>query len=162
MSFRDKVDKVLESLLVFTLGILVIDVLWQVLSRYMLSAPSKFTDELAGFLLMWVTLLGAAYATGKRQHLALGLMKSKLSGDNLKRIELSIHVITTIFAVGVMIIGGSWLIITRFYLGQISAVLQVPIGYVYMVLPISGIFIIYYSIANAFEDWNKKQLYKSL
>jgi len=153
MEVRKKIDKIIEYLLVFLLSTLVIDVIWQVVSRYLLSSPSKFTDELAGFLLMWVALLGAAYVTGKRQHLALSLLMSKINSDNVKKLKVIIHFSTIMFAFFVMIIGGLWLIYTRFYLGQMSAVLQIPIGYVYMVLPLSGVFIVYYSIDNAIEEW---------
>ena len=64
MTLRNKIDKGLEFFLVFIMSILVIDVLWQVTSRYILSSPSSFTDELAGYLLIWVGLFGAAYVTG--------------------------------------------------------------------------------------------------
>ena len=159
MKVRKKIDRIIEYLLVFLLSTLVIDVIWQVASRYLLSSPSKFTDELAGFLLMWVALLGAAYVTGKRQHLALNLLMSKINSNNVKKLKVFIHFSTIMFALFVMIIGGLWLIYTRFYLGQISAVLQIPIGYVYMVLPLSGVFIVYYSIDNAIEEWNTNLIY---
>ncbi|MEN8139228.1 MAG: TRAP transporter small permease [Bacteroidota bacterium] len=159
---RKVIDKILERLLVALLSILVLDVLWQVASRYLLSSPSNFTDELAGFLLIWVTLLGAAYATGKKQHLALSLLSTKLSFETNKKLNLLIYGITIVFVVAVMIVGGIWLIYTRFHLGQISAVLQIPIGYVYMILPLSGLFIIYFSIDNAIDEYNSKQLYKEL
>ena len=58
---RRMIDKGLEGLLVFLMAFLVVDVLWQVVSRYVLVSPSSVTDELAGYLLIWVGLLGAAY-----------------------------------------------------------------------------------------------------
>lgn len=76
MRFREKIDKILENFVVGLMGILVIDVLWQVTSRYVLSSPSSFTDELAGFLLIWVGLFGSAYVAGKNEHLAIDLWKS--------------------------------------------------------------------------------------
>ena len=32
---------------------------WQVISRYLLAAPSSWTEEVARFLMIWVTFLGA-------------------------------------------------------------------------------------------------------
>ncbi len=151
MKTRKIVDKILEYSLIIILSILVLDVLWQVASRYLLASPSTFTDELAGFLLIWVALLGAAYVSGQNQHLSIELMINKMKPKNAKVLQIIIHVIIIIFTLFVMLIGGIWLIYTRFYLGQVSASLQLPLGYVYMVLPISGIFIIYYSIVNSIE-----------
>ena len=61
MELRKNVDKVLEFVLISLVIVLIADVSWQVISRYILSAPSSFTDELAGYLLIWVGVLGAAY-----------------------------------------------------------------------------------------------------
>ena len=66
MRLRNKIDKILYVFLAIIMAILVLDVLWQVASRYLFNSPSSFTDELAGFLLIWVGLLGAAYGTGTR------------------------------------------------------------------------------------------------
>ncbi len=151
MKTRKTVDKILEYSLVIILSILVLDVLWQVASRYLLASPSTFTDELAGFLLIWVALLGAAYVSGQNQHLSIELLITKLKPKNAKVLQMVIHIIIVVFTLFVMLIGGIWLIYTRFYLGQVSAALQLPLGYVYMVLPISGVFIIYYSIVNLIE-----------
>ena len=74
MKVREVIEKALEWLLVFLMSVLVLDVLWQVFSRYILSSPSSYTDELAGFLLIWVGLFGAAYVAGKREHLAIDLL----------------------------------------------------------------------------------------
>lgn len=146
---RQKIDKIIEIVLVALMSILVIDVLWQVFSRYVLSAPSSFTDELAGFLLIWVGLLGSAYVAGKNEHLAIDLMLQKMKGIKKRRLQIIINAIVGIFALSVMVIGGAWLVYTRFYLGVNSAALALPLGYVYLVVPVSGLLIIYYSIDNS-------------
>lgn len=155
MKLRKKIDKILSVFLVFIMAILVLDVLWQVASRYLLNSPSSFTDELAGFLLIWVGLFGAAYGTGTKIHLAIDLLPSKLSFNRRKYLEVIINSLIAIFALVVFVIGGTWLVYTRFYLGQISAALEIPMGYVYLVLPVSGLLIIFYAVSNTllfFED----------
>lgn len=148
MNFHKKLNRILEIVLVFIMSILVIDVLWQVTSRYILASPSSFTDELAGFLLIWVGMLGAAYVAGRNEHLAIDIILQKSTGLRKKRIETIIQILILIFAFSVMVIGGSWLVYTRFALGVKSAALELPLGYVYTVLPISGLLITYYSIIN--------------
>ena len=149
MTLRQKIDFVLEKFLMFIMALLVIDVLWQVISRYVLSSPSSFTDELAGFLLIWVGILGAAYVSGKQEHLAIDLMLQKSGPRRRKALELFIDICVVAFALFVMVIGGGWLVYTRFAFDVKSASLELPLGYVYVVLPISGIFIIYFRIDNA-------------
>ena len=148
MNFRNKLDKILEWALVVIFSVLVIDVLWQVISRYVLTSPSSFTDELAGYLLIWVGLLGAAYVTGKNEHLAIDLLLKKSKGKRKKVLSIIIYSCIGLFAIFVLLIGGTWLVYTRFYLNVNSAALQLPLGYVYIVLPLGGLLILYYTIDN--------------
>ncbi len=156
MTIREKTDKILEIALVFFMSILVIDVLWQVASRYILSSPSSFTDELAGFLLIWVGLLGAAYVAGKNEHLAIDLLIQRSGPKRKKRLEISISILIILFGLLVMVIGGSWLVFTRFLLEVKSAALELPLGAVYIVVPISGLLIVYYNIDNLLKTLRSK------
>lgn len=146
MRTRKIVDKVLEWTLVFLMSVLVLDVLWQVASRYVFNSPSSYTDELAGYLLIWVGLLGAAYVAGKREHLAIDLLLQRSSEKRKFKLEMIISVIVVVFAVTVMVIGGSWLVSTRFYLSVKSSALGIPLGVIYLALPISGLLIAYFNI----------------
>jgi TRAP-type C4-dicarboxylate transport system permease small subunit len=148
MNLRKTIDKALEWVLVFLLSILVLDVLWQVASRYILNSPSSYTDELAGYLLIWVGLLGAAYVAGKREHLAIDILIQHSSPKRKLRLEIIISIVVILFAVSVLIVGGIWLVYTRFYLSVKSAALGMPLGFVYLVLPLSGLLIAYFDVDN--------------
>jgi len=156
MSLREKVDKILEWVLIFLISILVIDVLWQVVSRYILINPSSFTTEVAGYLLIWVGILGAAYVAGKNEHLAIDLLLQKSPHKRRLRLLISIYIFILLFSFSVMIVGGSWLVYTRFILDVRSADLQLPLGYVYLVVPVSGILIAYYEIDNMIQAYRNK------
>lgn len=110
-----------------------------------------FTDELAGFLLIWVGLLGAAYVTGLNDHLAIDILLQRLKPTKQYYLQLFIFAIVFLFAFVVMFIGGCWLVYTRIYLQVTSAALQVNLGYVYMVLPLSGLLSAYYAVDNAIK-----------
>lgn len=145
---RKIIDKSLEYVLMALMSVLVIDVLWQVASRYLLTAPSSMTDELAGYLLIWVGLLGAAYVSGCNQHLAIDLLLQKLRPSQRRILQAFIYLVVCLFALFVLTIGGGWLVYTRFYLSVTSASLQINLGYVYLVLPVSGVLTAYYATDN--------------
>lgn len=155
MKFRKKIDLILGWSVTILMGVLVLNVLWQVTSRFVVGNPSSFTDELAGYLLIWVGLLGSAYATGQKQHLAIDLISTKLTPIKKRNLDTFINVLIVLFAFGVLIIGGINLSYLTFYLQQISSALQIPIGYVYLVIPFSGVFIIYYAISDIIISWNQ-------
>lgn len=76
---RTQVDAFVGKLLVLILGVMVINVLWQVFSRYFTDSPSSFTDELARYLMIWLGILGAAYVGGRNEHVAIDFFTKKSS-----------------------------------------------------------------------------------
>lgn len=158
---RKAIDKGLEYILSALMVLLVLDVLWQVASRYILTSPSSYTDELAGYLLIWVGLLGAAYVCAKKEHLAIDILLHKVGKRAQLVLEQIIYFFTVTFAVAVMIVGGTWLVYTRFILEVTSASLEINLGYVYLVLPLSGVLIAYYSADNAVLTWKEYKTEKS-
>ena len=144
--FQHKLNKVLEVFLVILMSVLVLDVLWQVFSRYLLESPSSFTDELAGFLLIWVGVLGAAYVAGRKEHLAIDILIQRSPPARQRFLLYLIHSLIFLFALSVMVTGGFILVYSRFVLQVKSAALQLPLGFVYIVLPISGLIIMFYEV----------------
>jgi TRAP-type C4-dicarboxylate transport system permease small subunit len=145
---RAKVDKVLNIMLVALMSVMVINVLWQVFSRYILGTPSSFTDELARFLLIWVGILGASYVSGKNMHIAINLTSSRLSPKKQKILATVNSLIIIGFVLATMVVGGCYLVYMTFILDQNSPALQIPLALVYLVLPVSGLLITYYKLSD--------------
>jgi len=151
LKIQHKINRILEVFLVILMSVLVMDVLWQVASRYILSSPSSFTDELAGFLLIWVGVLGAAYVAGRKEHLAIDILIQRSSPARQRMLLYIIYSLVFLFALSVMVTGGVVLMYTRFALQVKSAALQLPLGYVYSVLPVSGLIIMYYEVVHILQ-----------
>lgn len=152
LSLRAKVDKVLEWTLIALMTVMVLNVLWQVFSRYILRNPSSFTDELARYLLIWIGLLGASYGVSKKIHLAIELFTANLSDKQRLISDIFIYAVIFLFALFVMVVGGIRLMHITLVLNQISAALQVKIGYVYSVIPLSGVLMMFYALVFVVED----------
>lgn len=144
---RKKIDRLLEGILVFLMAANVINVLWQIFTRFILKNPSFFTEELARYLLIWVGLLGAAYASSKKMHLAIDIILENLKDRAKKIAESIIQIFIFLFAFFVMVIGGLRLVTITLTLNQISAALRIKLGYVYLVIPLSGLLIMFYAAA---------------
>lgn len=142
----NKIIRSIEILLVIIFALLVLDVLWQVFSRYVLSKSFSFTEEFARFALIWLSILGAAYLNAKREHLSMDFFYQKLSLNNKKKVSILIEIFIFLFALIVMVVGGFNLVYTTLHLEQLSGTLRVPLGYVYAILPFSGLLIMYFSV----------------
>ena len=151
-----KINKILEFLLILIFALLVLDVLWQVFSRYILNRSFSFTEEFARFSLIWLSILGAAYLNAKREHLSMDFVYKKLSIGKQKKALYLIEFCIILFALVVMVIGGFNLVYTTLHLEQLSGTLRVPLGYIYAVLPMSGVLIICFSIYHISKIYNNQ------
>ena len=136
-----KVNGFLEWVLIAIFALLVLDVLFQVFSRYMLGTSFTWTEEFARFSLIWLTILGAAYLSGKREHLSMDFLYQKFSVSNKRKASILIEILIFLFALFVMVIGGFNLVYTTLHLEQLSGTLRIPLGYVYAIMPFSGLLI---------------------
>jgi len=144
-------DQMLEILIMIVMAVLVIDVSWQVFTRLVLKKPSTVTEELAIFMIIWVAMLGAAVALNRGAHLGIDYLVNKLSIRKKIFTEAFVFFCIAMFSLCVMVIGGMDLVISTLNLGQISPALGVRIGYVYLAIPISGFFLVLYSVIGLVE-----------
>ena len=79
-------------------------------------------------------------------HLAIDFLPAALRGRAKRRVERLIALFVMVFAVAVMVWGGSRLVWMTLYLGQKSAAMRVPLGYVYLALPIGGVLMVFYAV----------------
>ena len=148
MILRKKIDTILGNTLVVIMTVMVINVLWQVFTRYILGIPSSFTDELARYLMIWLGILGAAYVSGQNLHVAIDVLPSELSKSAQNKMARMVNLIIIVFAITALIIGGIRLVYITYLLGQHSPALEIPLAVVYLVLPLSGLLIIFYKVSD--------------
>ncbi|MBC8182172.1 TRAP transporter small permease [candidate division KSB1 bacterium] len=125
--------------------VMVVDVVWQVFSRFVLQQSSSITEELATYLLIWIGLLGGAYALHERAHLGIDLITNRLSEKGKVYSEIITFCVVMVVAVVVFIIGGFRLLYITITLNQISPALQIKVGYFYSVIPLTGLLFVFYS-----------------
>ena len=143
------VDRLVESFLIAILGIMVVNVLWQVFTRFFTNSPSSFTDELARYLMIWLGILGAAYVAGKNEHVAIDFFSKKFSEKMQKLISRFISISVLGFAFFGMLIGGCHLVYITTKLEQYSPSLNIPLAVIYSIVPISGLLIIFYKLTQS-------------
>ncbi|MFP3918744.1 TRAP transporter small permease [Lysinibacillus telephonicus] len=150
-------DKILSSICVVLFGALVLLVTWQVFTRFVLNNPSAFSEELAKYCFVWLVLFGAAFVFGENGHMRIEFIQDALPVKIKMVVQIFIEISIIFFSALVLLSGG--LTITKLAWEQLSAALQIPVGYLYAVMSVSGIFIIFYCIYNIYTILkNKKPL----
>lgn len=148
---RDILKKGLEYTLIVAFIILTLDVLWGVFSRYVLGAQSRWTEELAIYLLIWVSLLGASLTYEEHGHLGVDYLVGKLDPAARRIAAITAELCVLGFAVFGLVIGG-WILVERtLSSGQVSPAMEVKVGYLYAAAPISGVFFVIFAVEHLME-----------
>lgn len=142
----EKIDWVIARFVSLLMALLVVDVSWQVVSRFILNSPSIYTEEIALFLVLWISLLGAAYTYRRGAHLGLDILVEKLQEKQKRLVQILADGMCLVFALIILLYGGWELVLLNIQLQQSSAALQVQVWIVYSVIPISGILISLYAL----------------
>ncbi len=175
ITLKKAMIKLLEWTVIVLFSVLVLDVLWGVLSRasgglvaklikcgyepwsFLPRGQTSWTEEVAINLMMWVSLLGAAVAYGAKAHLGVDYFVGKLHPDARKIVDVVVNIIVGFFAAVILIGGGYMLVSEAFDKQVILPALQIKAGYMYLAVPISGLFILLFCIENIIEIISGKE-----
>ena len=107
----------------------------QVFCRYVLNHSLFWSEELARYLLVWMTFLGASVAFHRRVHPSIDILLVR-AGAGTRRVMTIAGYATALFFFAVLTAYG--LQFAHFVRNQISPALQIPKWTVMTVLPLSG------------------------
>lgn len=73
---------------------------WDVVARYVFDAPLLFSDEVSGYLLVYICFLGAAGTMKQKRHINVDVMVNRLKAQTRKRLEL----VTSFIGLGFLLV----------------------------------------------------------
>lgn len=132
-----------RSLLVLGLAMSVI-VIAQVFSRYILNHSLFWSEELARYILVWLTFLGSCVAYYRGMHPGINLIYRRLP-RHLKRISKILVLLLSLVFFSVMIWYGFQF--SFFVRLQTTAALSLPKWTIFSIIPISGIILSLHAVA---------------
>ena len=146
---REVLMKILGLFIIFLFAMMTVIGTYQIVTRYFFNRPSTISEELLTYTFTWMALLASAYVFGKRDHMRMSFLADKITGTARKILEVAIDFLTFAFAAVVMVYGG--ISIVKLTMIQTTASLQIPMGYVYLIVPVTGILIMYFSFTNGMD-----------
>ena len=172
LKFKKWITSALSIALMVSVFCLVLCVVWGVLTRslgtlfvsiaqntgwevwsWLPTGQAKWTEELARFLLVWVSMLGGAVAFGIKGHLGVDYFVGKFDPDVRKMMALFVHGVVFFFAAAIFVYGGGRVVADALAVEQMTPALGLKMGHVYLALPIAGIFMVLFTIENFIETW---------
>lgn len=135
LSFLNKLEEYFLgiSILIIT-GILFMNVVL----RYLFNSSIEWAEEFTRYGVMWITFIGASVCIYKGAHLGIDTLISALEKRGIRFLTFLVYIVATIFSFLFFYL--SLLMTIKIYeTGQLSAVLRIPMFYVYAALPLSGL-----------------------
>lgn len=129
------VDRAIMAFVALLMAGLFVCVVTQVFVRYVLERPLPWTDEVARYCFIWASFLAAAVIVGRREHFSIDFMIEALPPRARCLLRLLGTALCIVFALILVIYGYGWS--ARLMFAR-SAVLELPQGAIYAVVPISA------------------------
>lgn len=134
----------LEGLVVLPFVVLVVITFLQVLFRFVFHYPAAWTTDVVSISFIWFIFLGSALAVRTSDHITVDVL------DKLPQLLQKIVIVAGNIAIII------FLVLLTYYgfqhamnsMNQIIPSINMPKGYVYLVVPLSGILMIYYMLRN--------------
>jgi TRAP-type C4-dicarboxylate transport system permease small subunit len=148
----DFLNRICERALIILLAAMAVAVFLQVLFRYVLHLPLFWTEEFARYCLVWASLLGAAVALKRGEHIAVTFFLDHFP-KRAARAMTMVAQISVLLILAVMVWGGIKLVLVTS--AQISPALRIPMAVPYLALPI-GSFIMLFHLASSIMQRSDK------
>ena len=149
MRLSAKVNRTLEYNLAISGILMTLIVVLQVFFRYVLNHSLFWSEELARYLLIWLTFTGASVGYYRGAHPGVDFFHSRLSIKWQISSNLLVHLLSMALF-GVMIVkGGAFAWFVRM---QISPALSLPKWIIMGVVPVSGIILMVHGVAFFLRD----------
>jgi TRAP-type transport system small permease protein len=107
----------------------------EVILRYVVGASLSWYDEFVGYLLVWLTFLGAVLAQSYGQHIGIENVVEMTSGRTKVALQIARHALMAGIHVVLLLYGAQ---LAARFLEEEAITLPVPMGAIYAVIPISA------------------------
>jgi TRAP-type C4-dicarboxylate transport system permease small subunit len=149
------IRKILFTISITAIGLMMLIIFMQVITRYIFGFTFSWSEELSRFLFVWVVFIGSALIMGDKGHMAVSFLSEKLKGTVAGRILFVIIKLFALYFIFLMITQGFKMSVTMMF--HLSPALGIPMGFIYTIIPVSGLLMLLYVIKDIIIEFSKKK-----
>lgn len=156
-TFFKVLNKAIETIELILGSAMILCVIIEILSRYLLPFSTTWCEEAARYCLVWGMMLGCAYGFGNHGHIVIDILTNYLGSKGKFWCEIFANLATLIFCAIFLVLS-----IERFpsIAREYMVMVRQSLGYIYVAIPIGfGLSILYSvkSLADVINGRVKKQ-----
>lgn len=131
----DAINEVALTICEIAMVVMVLVVFLQILSRTFIGSSFSWTEELARYLFIFFVLIGGGVVIGSKSHIAIDIIYNKL-GTKGRKILCILSFLVVVIIAFILLTRGMELVSKTMV--QKSPALQIPMGYIYAIFPVSA------------------------
>lgn len=120
---------------------------WQVIARFIVGESLTFSEEVSRFVMVWLVLLGAAYAAKNGRLMKVDIVEHLLSGKAKSTVIMVAGVLSIVFYL-VLVVFGFFIVSAVSY--QMTPATEVSMSIPMAALPVGGILLVINTIHQMF------------
>lgn len=155
MSFVNKLNNCLDNITVpvsvTIYGITLLLAGLQVLFRYVFDYSLYWAEEAMRYGFIWGTLLGVCICHSKGVNISIEALTSHLKDTTRAHVGLIVHLLSAFFFSVLIIYGYKLVLVT---MSQTSAAMGIPMGYIYLSVPVSGAIMLLHTIESIMKHFH--------
>lgn len=138
-----KVNKILDGVSVLCMVLILLLVIVQVAMRYLFNSPLTWSEELAVFVMIWLTFIGSLICMRDKEHIEVTILVDHLPRP-LQRIVVAFSRLASVFFLLVVAYYGFELVVEN--MTVTSPANKISMGLVYTIIPLSSLGMVFYLV----------------
>ena len=138
-----KVNKILDGVSVLCMVLILLLVIVQVAMRYLFNSPLTWSEELAVFVMIWLTFIGSLICMRDKEHIEVTILVDHLPRP-LQRIVVAFSRLASVFFLLVVAYYGFELVMEN--MTVTSPANKISMGLVYTIIPLSSLGMVFYVV----------------
>lgn len=145
----ERINKAITWGIILMFGVMAVVIIAQVIYRFVLKASLSWSEELARYLMVWITFLGAGVAVRTKGLIAVEAIVNLLP-PAVKKIVYYLVTLLSIGLIVIMICFGAKM--TGFVVNQLSAAMQISMAWAYSAVPVGAVVMLMNTVALILEE----------
>lgn len=137
-----------RTLSAICLIVVLVSIFAQVFCRFLLGFSLTWSEEVGRYLLIWISFAGFGVLAKEKKMMSIMLLVDLLP----EKLKIAAKILADLLSITFMLIVCYYgFLLVGFTMMQVTVVTEIPMGYVYIVIPIGAAFYVIHSIVGYFD-----------
>jgi TRAP-type C4-dicarboxylate transport system permease small subunit len=143
------INSLVRWIIIVLMLVMTVTVSLQIVFRYVFNVPLAWSEEMARFSFAWVSFFGASALMRVREHINVAVFVDRFP-PRLRAVAVFLANICALIFAYYFLVGG--IALTTNEWAQLAPAMQIPMGWVYVVIPISAVLMAIWIVIQTIES----------